>query len=255
MIVVISPAKKLDYDTAPPVAAFTQPRLLDHAQSLIEQLRPLAPHQVSELMHISDKLGTLNYERFQDFQQPFNSDNAKQAVFAFKGDVYAGMDADSFTAEDVSFAQNHLRMLSGLYGVLRPLDLMQAYRLEMGTRFANSRGKNLYEFWGNSITELLNQDLASENTKTLINLASTEYFKSVKPKVLNADIITPVFKERKGDSFKVVGIYAKKARGMMSRFIIENKITQAQKIKDFAIDGYGFHPTLSDDKQWVFTRG
>ncbi|CAH0993120.1 Peroxide stress resistance protein YaaA [Sinobacterium norvegicum] len=255
MLVVISPAKKLDYDAAPVTEQFTQPRMLEDAAQLIEQLLPLAPHDVSALMHISDKLGTLNYERFQSWSQPFNSDNAKQALLAFRGDVYAGMDADSFSDDDFNFAQQHLRLLSGLYGLLRPLDLMQAYRLEMGTKFSNNRGKNLYEFWGDKITELLNQDFASEGSEVLINLASTEYFKSVKAKQLKAEIITPVFKERKGDDYKVVGIYAKKARGMMSRYIIQNQLAQPEQIKAFDVDGYAYNSALSTDKQWVFTRG
>jgi hypothetical protein len=255
MIVVISPAKKLDYDAAAVTDQFSQPRMLEDAGQLIEQLQPLAPHDVSALMHISDKLGSLNYDRFQSWSQPFNSDNAKQALLAFRGDVYAGIDADSFSAADFSFAQQHLRMLSGLYGLLRPLDLMQAYRLEMGTRFANNRGKNLYEFWGEKITDALNQDFAYEGSQILINLASTEYFKSVKPKQLKADIITPVFKERKGDDYKVVGIYAKKARGLMSRFIIQQQLAEPEQIKSFDADGYAYNQALSTDKQWVFTRG
>ncbi|ROR99074.1 hypothetical protein EDC56_3314 [Sinobacterium caligoides] len=255
MIIVISPAKKLDYDSPAVTAAHTQPRMLDRAAELIEQLRPLAPHQVSELMHISDKLGTLNYDRFQTWQPPFTPANAKQALLAFRGDVYAGMDADSFSEDDFAFAQQHLRMLSGLYGLLRPLDLMQPYRLEMGTRFANRAGKNLYEFWGDSITELLNADFAEEGSKVLINLASNEYFKSVKPKQLNAKVITPVFKQRKGDDYKVVGIYAKKARGMMSRYIIENRLTEVEQIKSFELDDYRFNSGLSSEQEWVFSRG
>jgi cytoplasmic iron level regulating protein YaaA (DUF328/UPF0246 family) len=254
MLLVISPAKNLDYETAAATKTATQPTMLDQAQQLIEQLRPLAPHDVSALMKLSDKLGQLNYDRFQDWSQPFTSDNAKQAVLAFNGDVYTGLDANSFSAVDFKFAQQHLRILSGLYGLLRPLDLMQAYRLEMGTKFQNEGGKNLYEFWGDRITEALNQQLAERRTQTLVNLASNEYFKSVKPKQLKADIITPVFKDWKMDKYKIISFYAKKARGLMARYIIQNQLTEPEQLKGFDLAGYGYSAELSTSQEIVFTR-
>lgn len=255
MLMVISPAKKLAIDTASTVKKKTQPTMLDDAQQLIDQLRKLAPQDVSDLMGISDKLGTLNYTRYQDWQTPFTIENAKQAILAFKGDVYVGLDADSFSTSELDFAQQHLRILSGLYGVLRPLDLMQAYRLEMGTRFSNSRGKDLYQFWGDTITAELNKQLKKNATRELVNLASTEYFKAVKPKNLEADIITPVFKDQKNGQYKIISFYAKKARGLMAAYAIKNNITDAKQLKQFDVDGYAFDSELSVGNNWVFTRG
>ncbi len=265
MLLVISPAKKLDEHSPLPALAstqpalFTQPELLDDAAQLIEQLKPLAPHQVAALMKLSDALGALNYERFQQWQLPFKSDNARPAVLTFAGDVYQGLGAHSFNADDFAFAQQHLRILSGLYGVLRPLDLMQAYRLEMGTAFANNRGANLYAFWGQKVTELLNAQLAQlstkkAGTKTLVNLASTEYFKVVKPKLLNATIIEPVFKDYKNGDYKIISFFAKKARGLMSAYSIKNKLTKPDDLKAFDSEGYAYNSAMSSDKQWVFTR-
>lgn len=254
MLLVISPAKNLDYETPAATKTATQPDMLQQAQSLIEQLRPLAPHDISGLMKISDKLGQLNYDRYQDWSQPFTNDNAKQAVLAFNGDVYTGLDADSFSAADFKFAQKHLRILSGLYGLLRPLDLMQAYRLEMGTKFKNTAGNNLYDFWGLQITQALNKQLQACKTQVLVNLASNEYFKSVKPKSLKADIVTPVFKDWKTDKYKIISFYAKKARGLMARYIIQNQLTDAEQLKGFDLEGYGYNAELSTSKEIVFTR-
>lgn len=254
MLIVVSPAKNLDFDTPVPTTKHSKAALLDDAQTLIEQLQPLAPQDVSALMHISDKLGVLNYDRFQQWKLPFTSQNARQAILAFKGDVYVGLDAYQFNDDDFAFAQQHLRILSGLYGLLRPLDLMQAYRLEMGTKFANNRGKDLYTFWGDTITQHLNKQLKNLGTGTLINLASTEYFKSVKPKLLNANIITPVFKDEKNGTFKIISFYAKKARGRMSAYIIKNKLTNPEQLKAFDWDGYHFSPAMSCTNEWVFTR-
>ncbi|MDH5479814.1 MAG: peroxide stress protein YaaA [Nitrosomonas sp.] len=254
MIIVISPAKTLDFETPPITEKYTLPSFLDDSAELIDQLRALAPDQIGKLMSISPKLATLNSNRYYDWALPFNAENAKQAVLAFKGDVYTGLDAESLNASELTFAQNHLRMLSGLYGVLRPLDLMQAYRLEMGTPFKNHRGNNLYEFWGNSITESINQDLAEQKTNTLINLASNEYFKSVKTKQLNAEVITPVFKDQKKGVYKIISFFAKKARGLMSRYIIQNKLTNPQDIKGFDLAGYRFDENTSIDNEWVFIR-
>lgn len=254
MLMVISPAKTLDYDTAPTTKVTTQPDLLADSQELIDELRHLSPQAISHLMGISDALGVLNYDRFQSWSQPFTLDNAKQAVLAFKGDVYTGLDAEKFNRSEMSFAQKHLRILSGLYGLLRPLDLMQAYRLEMGTKFNNRRGKDLYQFWGDAITEKLNAQLKKLKTDTLVNLASNEYFKAVNKKQLAAEIITPVFKDLKNDQYKIISFYAKKARGMMAAWVIENGVTDVQGLVDFNRGGYRYHPAMSDSKQWVFTR-
>ena len=253
MLMIISPAKTLDYESPLATETHTQPDFLDDACELIDQLKELEPHQVSNLMSISDKLGQLNAERFQTWHTPFTPDNARQAVLAFKGDVYTGLDAESFSNEDFSFAQKHLRILSGLYGLLKPLDLMQPYRLEMGTRFENTRGKDLYAFWGSKITEALNQLLASDD-KVLVNLASNEYFKSVQKKHLDARLVTPQFKDWKNGQYKMISFYAKKARGLMCRYAIQNRITQADDLKGFNLDGYYFSGDQSDNNNWVFLR-
>lgn len=254
MLLVISPAKNLDYETPAKTKQKSEPEFLDDAQQLIDELRELAPQDISSLMGISDKLGVLNYDRYQEWSTPFTEDNAKQAVLAFNGDVYTGLDANSFKADEFKFAQKHLRILSGLYGLLKPLDLMQPYRLEMGTKFANQRGKDLYQFWGETITEALNKQLKSVKSDVLVNLASNEYFKSVKPKLLNAEVITPVFKDWKGDKYKIISFYAKKARGLMAAYIIKNKLTDVEAIKGFDYEGYSFNEGMSSAKEWVFTR-
>ena len=251
MLVVISPAKKLDYSSSIEAPLLSQPALLDHAEELSQGLKKLAPQDVSSLMHLSDKLGTLNYQRFQEWQIPFNSDNARAAVLAFKGDVYQGLAADNMSAADLHWAQDHLRILSGLYGVLRPLDLMQAYRLEMGTKFANQRGKDLYQFWGDIITGELNR----VGSSVLVNLASNEYFKSVRKKDIAARIVTPVFMDKKDDKYKIISFYAKKARGLMSRHIIQNRITEIEQINQFDSDGYQYNAALSEADAPVFLRG
>jgi len=254
VLLLISPAKTLDYETPAITQESSHPAMLGASQILIDELRALAPQDISSLMHISDKLGSLNYDRYQHWQQPFTSDNAKQAVLAFKGDVYTGLDAESFNADELGFAQKHLRILSGLYGLLRPLDLMQPYRLEMGTKFANSRGKNLYEFWGSDITQALNQQLKLLKSESVVNLASNEYFKSVKTQELNAELITPVFKDKKNGEYKIISFYAKKARGMMSAYVIKNRLVEASKLKQFNGAGYAYSETLSEGNNWVFTR-
>jgi len=254
MLLVISPAKTLDFESPLATRTHTQPRLLEDSQRLIDQLRLLSPAQVSSLMGISDKLGLLNYERFQDWQQPFAPDNARQAILAFKGDVYTGMAAENFSRKDFSFAQKHLRILSGLYGLLRPLDLIQAYRLEMGTPFNNAEGKNLYQFWGERITQLLNEDLAAQKSKVLINLASNEYFQSVNARQLQAEVITPVFKDGKNGRYKVISFFAKKARGMMSAYIIQQQLKNPEAIKGFDLGGYAYSAEQSSAQEWVFLR-
>ena len=254
MLTVISPAKKLDYSSSFSAAAHTQPALLKHSQELLEGLKKLSPQGVCKLMGLSDKLGALNYERFQEWSAPFNEQNARQAVLAFKGDVYQGLGADSMSNAELQWAQDHLRILSGLYGLLRPLDLMQAYRLEMGTKFANQRGGDLYSFWDGIITAELNEQLTDADA-VLLNLASNEYFKAVKQKNIRARIVTPVFMDSKDGKYKIISFFAKKARGLMAAFIIKGKITDIEDIKNFDIDGYNFNSAMSEGDKWVFTRG
>ncbi|UTW11902.1 peroxide stress protein YaaA [Marinobacterium rhizophilum] len=253
MLTVISPAKTLDFDTPPTIDRHSQPAYLDQSQLLIDELRTLAVQDVAELMKLSDKLASLNVARYASWDRPFNADNAKQALLAFKGDVYTGLDAQSLSAEDLDFAQSRLRILSGLYGLLKPLDLMQPYRLEMGTKLGNSRGKDLYQFWGPRLTDALNQELA-QSSPVLVNLASNEYFRSVQPKALDARLITPVFKDWKNGQYKIISFYAKKARGLMARYIIQNRIQDPEQLRAFDIDGYRFAPSMSQGDTWVFIR-
>ena len=258
MLIVVSPAKSLDYQRPLPTAQFTQPAFLDQSEALIEILREKSPAQIAKLMTLSDALSVLNVTRYAEWSRPFTAQNARPAMFAFNGDVYAGLDAYSFTPAQIAFAQTHFRMLSGLYGVLRPLDLMQAYRLEMGTKLANPAGKDLYAFWGDTITHALSAELAQQGQQdggpVLLNLASEEYFKSVRPKKLAARVITPVFEERKGAGYKIVSFYAKRARGLMSRYAIVNGIDQPEALKAFDVEGYAFEPRVSDADRWVFRR-
>jgi cytoplasmic iron level regulating protein YaaA (DUF328/UPF0246 family) len=253
MLTVISPAKKLDYSSRTTRHDHTLPALLSQAGELITGLKALSPQQISALMSLSDTLGALNYERFQEWSTPFNDENARPAILAFKGDVYKGMDADAMSDADLQWAQDNLRILSGLYGVLRPLDLMQPYRLEMGTKFSNIRGKDLYQFWGDIITQQINKALAGP-AATLVNLASNEYFKSVKVKAVNGRILTPVFMDQKDDKYKIISFYAKKARGLMSAYIIKNRITDVELIKGFDSEGYAYNAAMSDVDKWVFIR-
>jgi len=254
MLIVVSPAKTLDYDTPPKTKTFTLPDYLDDSAELIHRMREFSSLDISELMKVSSKIAELNFDRFEAWNKKFTEKNAKQAVLAFKGDVYTGLDAESFSAKDFKFAQTHFRMLSGLYGLLRPLDLMQPYRLEMGTRLSNERGKNLYEFWGNIITDGLNAQMKKTKSEHLINLASNEYFKAVKVKDINGEVITPAFKEFKNGEYKMIGIYAKKARGLMSRYIIQNQLSDVEDLKSFDVEGYRYNKSLSKGNNWVFTR-
>ena len=254
MLIVVSPAKTLDFDTPPVISEFTQPQLLAESALLIERARQLTPTDIGQLMKISDKLAGLNAARFADWQPDFTPGNAKQALLAFKGDVYTGLDAENLSAKDFEFAQQHLRMLSGLYGLLRPLDLMQAYRLEMGTKLDNVRGKDLYQFWGDIITDKLNDALAEQGDNVLINLASNEYFKAVQPKRLAGQIITPVFKDCKNGQYKIISFYAKKARGLMARYIIQNQLTQVSQLTAFDTDGYYFVEAESTATELMFKR-
>ncbi len=254
MLLIISPAKKLDVERPAPMEAFTQPRMLDESRQLIDILRDMDSFEIADLMKLSMKLADLNMARYQQWHTPFTPENARAAIFAFQGDVYQGMDVASLGPDDIEFAQQHLRILSGLYGLLRPLDLMQAYRLEMGTRLTTPRGRDLYAFWGDIITDALNHALAEQGDRTLINLASNEYFKAVNTSGLNAEIITPQFRELRGDTYKIISFSAKKARGMMSRYIIEQRLQDSEGIKGFDADGYSFNAELSEGRTWVFSR-
>ncbi len=254
MLVVLSPAKTLDYDTPAPVSSFSQAALLAHSELLIKACQNLSMQDIASLMKVSDKIAALNAARFGQWSVPFSPENAKQAVFAFQGDVYTGLQAQTLAPETVDYAQQHLRILSGLYGVLRPLDLMQPYRLEMGTRLNNERGTNLYQFWGSLITQTLNEALQAQGDDLLINLASNEYFKAVKKKELRGTIITPVFKDQKNGKYKVISFYAKKARGLMARYILEQQLTSSEQLTAFAEDGYYFMESESTATEPVFYR-
>ena len=250
MLALISPAKTLDYTSELPTDQHTQHRLLEQSEQLIEVCRQLSVTQVASLMSVSEKIAQLNVARFQDWTPEFDFSNARQALFAFKGDVYTGLDA--YTLNNIEFAQQHVRMLSGLYGLLRPLDLIMPYRLEMGTKLNNHMGTNLYHFWGDQITDLINQDLKQTNSQILVNLASNEYYKAVNEKKINAEIVQPVFLDRKGDEYKTISFYAKKARGFMTRFIVENKLNTVEQLKDFNTEGYYFDST--NGKELIFKR-
>ena len=325
MLILISPAKTLDFDTPTPIDRFSQPDFLDDTAKLVKQLKQLSAPEVSSLMKISDKLGELNSDRFQAWQPNFDDANAKQALLAFQGDVYQGMQVNNYQPEDFEFAQEHLRILSGLYGVLRPLDLIQPYRLEMGTKLAHAKlqdlaANTLYEFWADKLTQTLNRQLEQLDQKIIINLASNEYFKAVKPKLLEAEIITPAFKDWKSDAthslqskqssasqdagtnsavraqaeglpvvedddlslrsaaqdkglvpkglasrprmyahqdngkYKTISFYAKKARGMMTSYIIKNRLTKVTDLRNFAEAGYSYNSELSDPENPTFTR-
>ncbi len=253
MLLVISPAKNLDFETPAATQAASQPRYLAQSEVLIEKLQAFSIQDIASLMKLSDKLAGLNLSRFQSWSPPFNADNAKQAVLAFNGDVYMGLDASTLDEAGFDFAQKHLRILSGLYGVLKPLDYIQPYRLEMGTNLTNAKGGNLYDFWGEQLKSSLEAESALVD-KVLINLASNEYFKAVKAKRLDARIITPVFKDAKNGQYKIISFYAKKARGLMSRYIIDHKIEQSEEIKAFDVDGYYFSEVQSTADDWVFLR-
>ncbi|MFC3284270.1 peroxide stress protein YaaA [Litchfieldella rifensis] len=254
MLSVISPAKTLDFETSPTTTTCTQPEFLDRSQVLIDILRDYSPQQLSELMGISDKLAGLNAARFAEWQPPFDLDNAKQAAQAFQGDVYLGLQAPSFSEADNAFAQDHLRILSGLYGLLRPLDLIQPYRLEMGTRLPNPAGKDLYAFWKGTLTAELDKAVAASGSPALVNLASNEYFKAIDPRQLKAEVITPVFKDAKNGQYKIISFYAKKARGLMSAWMIRERLDDPEGLKDFDVAGYRFNAAMSEGGTLVFTR-
>ncbi|WP_274584304.1 peroxide stress protein YaaA [Neisseria leonii] len=254
MLFLLSPAKNLNEKDPAPPAAHTLPDLLDDAAELMAQLKPLAPQDLAGLMHISDKIALLNAERNAAWHTPFTPENAKPAVYLFNGDVYDGLNAAALGEAATAYLQHRLRILSGLYGLLRPLDLIQPYRLEMGTPFANTRGKNLYEFWDGILTGLINRTLSAQNGRTVINLASQEYFKAVRAGELHARLITPVFKDEKNGRHKIISFYAKRARGLMVRYAAENGITDPEMLKNFDSEGYRFHEAASTENEWVFLR-
>lgn len=254
MLIIISPAKTLDYESTIPTNTCTRPLFADSANQLARRLKKLSGADISQLMGVSSKLGVLNSERYRNWKTTPTADNARQAIFAFKGDVYAGMGVPDFSKRDLQFAQKHLRILSGLYGILRPLDIMQPYRLEMGTKFPVDGAKNLYEFWGNRIVDYLNEELAQSKGAALVNLASNEYSAAAHLDDVRAPVITPVFKEKRNGAYKIISFNAKKARGMMSRFVMKNRLTDAEDLKQFCEAGYRYNERMSDDSKWLFTR-
>ena len=252
MKIVISPAKSLDFSSPLPTEKFTNGQFLNEAEKLNEVLKKKSPKQLSKLMSISDKLGELNWQRNQEWSLPFTLENARQAIYAFKGTVYEGLDAYSIPTEKLDQLQNKLRILSGQYGILKPLDLMQPYRLEMGTKLKIARKDNLYQYWGESLTNAINEELKDD--EVFVNLASNEYFKVIKPKLLKVPVVTPTFKDYKNGNLKIISFFAKKARGLMVRYIINNNIEKAEDLKGFDYDGYAFDTNLSTENQLVFTR-
>jgi len=254
MIITLSPSKGQDFEAASLSSKYTKPADLINSELLVKELRKINSKKLQEMMAISENIANLNVERYKTFKTPFTTKNAKQAIFAFKGDVYSGLALDEFTEDDYAYAQDHLRILSGLYGCLRPMDLIQPYRLEMKTRLKNDRGDNLYQFWGDRITQRLNKELKKQKEPVLVNLASNEYFKSVKPGLLGGRLLNINFKETKEGKTRIVAIFAKRARGMMTDYIIRNRVERAEDLKKFKAGGYQFNKVLSDDKQWTFER-
>lgn len=254
MLIVTSPAKKLDFSEDVTRPVWSVPHFLDDSLLLIEAAKKLTRQELAKLMKLSDKLAGLNYSRFRDFTTPFTPANSRQAVFAFTGDTYVGLQAGTLSEDDLGYAQDHYRILSGLYGLLRPLDLMQPYRLEMGKKIATRRGRTLYEFWGDQLTDEINVIMKEQNTDILVNCASQEYFKAIRGDKLAGRVITPVFKEVKEGHARVLGMFAKKARGMMTRYIIRNRLEKVEDMKNFDLGGYIFQPSLSDHKTLEFHR-
>lgn len=252
MLIILSPAKSLDLDSPPTTLERTTARFIDDAAALIAVLKPYSPAQVGALMAISDPLAVLNVTRYADWHPDHGQ--ARQAIMSFDGDVYTGLAARALDAHALAYLQRHVRILSGLYGVLRPLDGMHPYRLEMGTRLTNPRGKDLYAFWGERVTRALNDDLKDAGAGHVVNLASEEYFKSVKPKLLDVPVVTPVFEDWKNGKYKIISFFAKRARGMMARYAAEHGITDPEQLKDFDVDGYAFVPEASSEREWVFRR-
>jgi uncharacterized protein len=254
MLITLSPSKGQDFTGAPLSKKHTKPADLKDSELLIKALTKIKSKTLQEMMAISENIAILNVERYKTFTTPFNTKNAKQAIFAFKGDVYSGLQLESFNEDDYAYAQDHLRILSGLYGCLRPMDLIQPYRLEMKTKLKNVRGDNLYQFWDDRITKNINKELKKQKEPVLVNLASNEYFKSVKPKLLEGRLLNINFKETKAGKTRVVAIFAKRARGMMTDYIIRNRVEKPEDLKKFKSAGYKFNKSLSNDKQWTFER-
>jgi uncharacterized protein len=254
MLMLLSPAKSLDYETPPGVDRHTLPQFVDDSAALIEVIKPYTPAQIASLMDLSDSLSQLNVARYAAWRPKFSARNSKQAVLAFNGDVYEGLDASTLSAEQLDWAQDHLAILSGLYGLLRPLDWMQPYRLEMGTRLPNPRGKDLYAWWGDSLAEHLNGVLKKQGSDLIVNLASQEYFKAVKRKALKARVVECVFEDHKAGVYKVISFHAKRARGLMARHIIVNQINDEAGLKDFDAEGYAFDAKASEPQRLVFRR-
>lgn len=254
MLTLLSPAKTLDFETPAITEKTSQPAFLEQSADLVDVLKQFSPDELGKLMKLSPKLSQLNIERFQQWTLPFTKENAKAAVLAFKGDVYTGLDAESLTEENLEFAQQHVRILSGLYGLLKPLDLIQAYRLEMGTKLENPKGKNLYQYWGDTLTQAVNHEVEESGSNIIINLASNEYFSAINTKLLKAELVTPVFKDEKNGQYKIISFYAKKARGLMTRWILENKLNSSDKLVDFDVAGYRFSEEDSKKNNPVFKR-
>ena len=255
MIAVISPAKKLNFNADSPIKAFTQCDFLDESKKLVDKAKDYTFDDIMKLMSVSENIANLTVQRFQDWNLPFDEQNAKQAALAFNGDTYTGLDAETFSQDDFNYSQDHLRILSGLYGLLRPLDLIQPYRLEMGTTMNNSKGKNLYEFWGTKISEQLNRDVNNHKSKYIVNCASDEYFKVIDLPTLNVPVIKPIFNDVKNGIPKVISFFAKRARGMMSKFIIKNRVQSIDDLHGFNDNGYKFQPAQSENHELLYIRG
>ena len=254
MLTVLSPAKKLSKDCFVKTDHFQNPQFLKESKDLVKELKKMTPPDFMSLMGISENLAELNWERMQKWNETFKPKNSREAIFSFMGDTYSGLDADSLTAQDLGFAQNNIRILSGLYGVLRPLDLMKPYRLEMGTKFASKRGMNLYDYWDDSLSNHIKKELMEHKENVVLNCASLEYFKAIDRPSLDVNVITPQFKDMKNGEYKMISFFAKKARGMMARFIIQNRIENVNEILSFDLGGYSYNKSLSTPNQPVFTR-
>lgn len=254
MLIVLSPAKSLDFNSPSQTELHTKPDFIARSAELIDILKKKSPAQIASLMKISDPLAALNADRYAAWSRKFTAKNSKQAVLVFNGDVYKGLNAQSLSEKQLDYLQSHVRILSGLYGVLRPLDLMQPYRLEMGTKLPNAHGKDLYAYWGDDVSKALNADMAGHQAKVLVNLASEEYFKVIRPNVLDAKIISPVFEDWKNGTYKIIGIYAKRARGLMAQYAALKNIKQPEKLKNFDMESYAYDEKASSDTTWVFRR-
>lgn len=255
MLILISPAKTINEKPIHLDVQNSYPEFINEADEIVQVLKKYSPKRIANLMSINPKLSQLNFERYQEWVLPFHEGNSKAAVFAFSGDVYNGLNVTEYSNDDLIFAQQNLRILSGLYGLLKPLDLIQPYRLEMGTKLTLKRKKNLYEYWGKKLTNSVNKVLEDSQSDVLINLASNEYYKAIQTSDLNCKIITPVFKEFRNGTYKFMSVFGKKARGLMASYIIKNRINNSEEMKLFDTDGYMYNDILSEGNQWVFTRG